>query len=297
MVKGASSVPAGWSVGLDHGIDFTNKYFLAWFIGVPVAYLLLAGTFRALGWWNFKLQVMKKKKLQDSTTRASDDMAFELVAGFCVTYLAAAGFIGSYSLFGVDDFPKLMSNEFYGDSEFVRNHLIYPMINYQGWNVVLCLTLEVLGDPNMIGHHIVTGSLAYLGLHPYLHLRGLYFLGIAEVTNIPLTVYDVCKKFDRLGWKSTGIYELSQATFAISFIIFRLILWPYYCIPFWMGSVELLTSGRAHSPFVVVYFLLSNVFLTGLQVFWGQQIVVGLLQVLGIMKKPIKSSASPPKKD
>ena len=277
--------------GLTHGIDFNDPYVKVWFFGVPISYLVLAGLFRLLGWWNFKLKVMKNKKLQDSTTRASDDMAFEIVAGFCVTYLAAAGFIGSYSLFGVNDFPKLEANPFYGDSQFVCNHLIYPMIFFQGWNVVLCLFLEVLRSPEMIAHHLVTASLAYLGMHPYLHLRGLYFLGIAEVTNIPLTVYDVLKKFERLGWKEGKLYEITQAAFAISFIVFRLIIWPYYCIPFWLGSIDLIRTGKAHSNFVVVYFLLSNVFLTGLQLLWGQQIVVGLLQVLGIVKKKTSKKA------
>lgn len=300
--------------GLSHGIDYLDPYFVVWFFGVPVAYIVLAGLFRALGWWDFKLKVMKKKAgeakktLQDSTTRASDDMAFELVAGFCVAYLAGAGFVATYGLFGVKDYEMLLAAPFYGDSLFVRRHLVYPMINYQGWNVVLCLLLEVLGDPSMIAHHIVTGSLAYLGLHPYLHLRGLFFLGIAEVTNIPLTFFDVCKKFESIGktaasrkarleFKGEGegpelqksaLHEASQAIFALSFIVFRLVLWPYHCYFFWSGSVDLIVSGhhgneQVHSRLVVIYFLVSNVFLTGLQIFWGKQIVEGLLKALGLM--------------
>ena len=299
------NVGSDLAVGFTHGIDYMDPYFLGWFAGVPIAYIILSLLFRALGWWNFKLKVMKKAKgeskrtLQDSSTRASDDMAFELVAGFCVAYLAGAGFVATFGLFGVNDYQKLLKAPFYGDSLFVRHHLVYPMINYQAWNVVLCFILEVLGDPNMIAHHIVTGSLAYLGLHPYLHLRGLFFLGIAEVTNIPLTLFDVCKKFETIGKNKAGaktfLHEASQAVFAISFIIFRLILWPYHCYFFWTGSFDLIMYGKhgseqVHSRAVVIYFLISNVFLTGLQVFWGKQIIEGLLKVLGIGAKDKKKA-------
>jgi hypothetical protein len=51
--------------GLTHGIDFNDPYVKVWFFGVPISYLVLAGLFRLLGWWNFKLKVMKNKKHQD----------------------------------------------------------------------------------------------------------------------------------------------------------------------------------------------------------------------------------------
>ena len=275
--------------GFGHGVDFWSPYFQVWFWGVPLAYIVLSQLFRALGWWNFKLRTMKKGSLVDTSTRASDDMAFEIVAGFCVTYLAAAGFICAFGLFGVDDYPKLALNPYYGYSNFVRDHLVYPMLSYQGWNVFLSIFLDVLRDPFMIGHHIATGLLGYLGLHPYLHYRALFFFGMAEVTNIPLTVYDSCKK---MGWKDGPLFAASQATFAISFIIFRLILWPIYSFQFWIDSYELLTTGKdkhsgkqTHSNLVVMIFVLSNLFLTFLQFMWGKQVIVGLMGVLGLTKK------------
>ena len=170
--------------GLDHGIDTKSPFFRAWFVGVPVLFFALAFLFRALGWWNFKLKTMKKGKLVDSSTRASDDMAFEIVAGICVTYLAVAGFVCASGLAG--DYAKLAGNPYYGYSQFVIDHLVYPMLSYQGWNVLICLPglgLESLNNPAMIGHHIATGSLAYLGMAPYLHYRALFFFGMAEVTS------------------------------------------------------------------------------------------------------------------
>ena len=126
-------------------------------------------------------------------------MAFMITAGACVTYLGVAGVVGYLSLFGVDcfgDFEKSAEGRdptFYGRSDFVDNHMIYPMISYQGWNLLYTLVNADQFSWNMVGHHGVTGLLAYFGLSPYLHCYGLFFFGIAELTNIPLTFVDVFK--------------------------------------------------------------------------------------------------------
>ena len=197
--------------------NFDNIYWKAWFFLVPMTYFALVIIFR-------QLDVLPQPTRDGS--RSSDMMAFLVVAGGCVTYLAAAGFILFYSLFEVNDYNKLEANHFYGRSEFLENHLIYPMLAYQGWNVVLCLFVKDLRKPEMIGHHIVTGTLGLMGLHPFLHYRGLFFFGVAEVTNVPLTILDMFKYITVLKEKYPMGYSLTQVTFAASFIILRLIAWP-----------------------------------------------------------------------
>lgn len=282
------SASQSWTNGMMHGIDWQNEYWMAWFLGVPLSYLLIAGLFRGCGWLDFKLKVLKGNRVEASTTRASDFLAFEIVAGACVLYLAAAGFIIQFSLFGVEDMSLLEADFFYADSKFMRHHIIFPMISYQLWNALLCLIMETLNDRSMILHHLSTASLAYLGLHPYLHHTAVYFLGIAEASNIPLTVYDVCKKFESRGWKDTQVFQVAQITFAVSFIVFRLILWPYKCYPLYMGCIQLIAAHKAHNNIVAIWFLACNVFLSGLQVLWGYKIVVGLLQFLGVVRKASK---------
>jgi hypothetical protein len=268
--------------GLSHGVDFGDPYAQAWFIGIPLAFFSLALFFRALNWWDFKLEVPRPgdKKLVESSTRASDDMAFELVAGGCCVYLACAGSIATFNLFGVDIQEKLARDPFYAHDDWVTHHLILPMFFYQAWNVVICFQLDVLGDFHMILHHLVAASLSYCALAPYLHMRAIFFFGVIEITSIPLTVYDVCKKFSRLGWKNGLAYQLSQGLFGLSFIAIRLVIWPCVCVPFWLQSLALLAEGRQHSTLVVVWFLFSNVLMTGLQVYWGRQVVAGVLKLL-----------------
>lgn len=176
---------------MDHGIQIENVYFQAWFVAVPLLFVALSQTFKALNLWNFPCR---------RGTRASEIMAFMIVAGLCVTWLGIAGVIGFYGLFGVDcegDFKRTAVEGtdpyFYGRSDFVENHMIYPMISYQGWNLLYTLINPDQFSFSMVGHHGVTGLLAYFGLRPYLQYYGLFFFGIAELTNIPLTFVDTFK--------------------------------------------------------------------------------------------------------
>ena len=248
---------------MDHGIPMTPS-FIGWGIFVPVTFFGLVVTFRAMDLWPHKTR---------RGSRASDIMAFEIMAGLCVLYLAVFGCIAFFDLLPDHfDYNEAVENVFYGRSTFVENHLIAPMISYQFWNFLLCLFNADLRDLPMIGHHLVTGSLAYFGLHPYLHGRAMFFFGFAEFTNVPLTFVDIFKYFPELKEKYSLVNEVSRVIFAVSFIIIRLIIWPYVSYEFWLGSYDLLSSGKAHSNFVVSFFLFANLFLTGLQFLWGSKI-------------------------
>jgi hypothetical protein len=220
----------------------------------------------------------------------SDIMAFEIVAGICVTYLGIVGTLGLFHLYSEFDMTELEANKFYGRAQFVEDHLIMPMISYQGWNVLLCFFNADLRDPAMIGHHLATFSLAYFGLNPYVHYYALFFFGFAEITNIPLTMVDIFKYFPDLKEKFPTLNELCRVSFALSFIVLRLIVWPYVSYTFWVGSINLLQSGEAHSSFVVFVFLAANIFLTGLQFFWGSKIFGFLFK--SNKKNPKESSKS-----
>jgi hypothetical protein len=52
----------------------------------------------------------------------------------------------------------------------------------------------------------------------------------------------------------------------------RLVAWPIYSYSFWIGSLALLESGKAHSRFAVAFILAANLFLTALQLIWGHRI-------------------------
>mmetsp|Transcript_22435 Transcript_22435/g.32719 ORF Transcript_22435/g.32719 Transcript_22435/m.32719 type:complete len:267 (+) Transcript_22435:90-890(+) len=259
-------------------IPLTPAFYI-WMAAVPIMYFGLVILFRAMNLWEAKTR---------KGSRGSDIMAFLIVAGICVTYLGIVGVIAWFELEPSWDYDTLKKDNIYGRAQFVEDHLIMPMMSYQGWNLLLCLFNNDLRDPAMIGHHLVTGSLAYFGIHPYVHYYGLFFFGFAELTNIPLTLVDMFKYFPDLKEKMPVLNEFCRITFAVSFIIVRLIMWPYISYGFWVGALDLLRTGRAHSTFVVAVFFGANLFLTGLQFLWGSKIF-GFLFKSG--KKKSKKSA------
>lgn len=121
----------------------------------------------------------------------------------------------------------------------------------------------------------------------------MFFFGVAELTNVPLTLIDIFKYLPDLKKNYPAVNEGIRSIFAILFIILRLILWPVYCYPFWVHSLQLLLIDQSptnaitvffndvlkvtplasdtvcHSKFVVGFFLFANVLLTTLQYYWG----------------------------
>lgn len=264
--------------GIKHGIDTSNVYFQAWFVGTPIAWYVLLKLFRYLGLWSHKTR---------KGARTSDILAFEAVALISVAYLGVAGLILHMGWCGTDaELAVISADKMYGRSQFVINHLIYPMVTFQSWNVLLCLFTPDLNVPEMIGHHTVTAALGYFALHPYLHGCNFFF-GVAELTNISLTVYDVFKYNKSVGWqkKYPLIFNITQGAFAFSFLAIRIVWWPLMSVPFWKDSIALIQSQRGHSNFVIGFFLLANVFLTLLQFYWGWMIVQSALGGAASLKK------------
>ena len=253
---------------MDHGLDFNNEHFKIWLGAVPALFSSLVNIFRFLGWWNFKTR---------RGSRASDIMAFQIVAGLCVIYLSGAGIIGYFSLFGVNEYERLSKDPWFGKSAFIENHLLYPMISYQGWNIVLCLFNKDLNDLFMILHHIATAVLAYFMLAPYAQYQCFFFSGIVEISNIPLTIMDIFKYFPDLAKQYSTINSLSRTMFGISFIVLRLIIWPVLTYYFITGSINLLVTNTAHNQYIVIFFIICNILLTALQLFWGSKIIHILL--------------------
>jgi hypothetical protein len=114
-----------------------------------------------------------------------------------------------------------------------------------------------------------------LCLRPFLHVYAAYFLGCSEVSTAflcALACFDVKRGVAPLAENFPLLMKAIGITFAALFVIFRVILWPYYCYYFWLDSLELLSSGTAHSLPVLYIFMIVNSGLTFLQIFWLKEI-------------------------
>lgn len=256
-------------------IDLSSKYVQLWLVAPPFAFLVLCGLFRILKLWD-------DVKLGKGT-RGSDFLSFLLIAGSCVNYLGFAGLVCYYGLFGVNCIGDLQRSHadpwFYGRSEFIENHLIIPMFSYQIWNTVYTFICADIFTWEMVGHHAVTTALAYFAMHPYLQYYAIFYFGLFELSNVPLTIVEFFDRFKFLAKKYHYFNEFIRVFFAFCFILFRLIIWPIVSKDFWVGSVNLLLSGKGHSSFVIAFFLLANAFLTILQFYFGSLILGHAMQM------------------
>ena len=238
---------------------------LGWSIFIPVLHVALVVIFRALNW--FPQETRKR-------CRGSDIVALELVSTVCVVFVATAGVLGYFNFFDVMDNQNLYTIEkFYGYSKHVEDYLVTPMLCYQLWNLVACLLHNEYRDLAGIGHHIVTSGLAYMGFHPYAQYYALFYFGVAELTTIPLNAVTIFKHLPHLSTQYPFLYQLARNSFVVSYFIVRIFWWPVVSYELFFGCIDLLTNNKAHSTFVVCYFLFANMFLTGLQFYWGYLIV------------------------
>eukprot|EP00045_Choanoeca_perplexa_P007937 m.72824 g.72824 ORF g.72824 m.72824 type:complete len:304 (+) comp14285_c0_seq1:872-1783(+) len=242
-------------------------------------------------------------------------MAFETIAGVCVTYLTIQGFVGWF----VDPTPidKLYTPL---PRAFEMSEL---MVAYQLYDLITMFIYKDLFTIAMLVHHILAGILALNGLYNFMHgtleqdgclpyrleLMFLpsntslstyqplwltfdtlgycyFFFGLIEVTNIPLTIIDIFKHYPDLIKQYPNTYTAIRNFFAISFILFRLIMWPIVSFEFWTATLTALSSGqiakatRFGQPWLettaAVTFLVANAGLTFLQCLWGKTIINGI---------------------
>jgi hypothetical protein len=259
-----------------------------WAILIPSVHISLLMLFRSL---NLYPQISRKR------SRGSDLIAVEITSTLCVIWFSIIGTIGYFNLFGFTDGIDLQHHQhektetdmdtpaasaaadlFYGYSSLVNDHLITPMYAYQVWNFIVCFLHNEYQDFAAMAHHLVTACLASCGFHPFAHYYALFYFGIAELTTIPLNIINTFKHVPRLAESYPSFYHHTRTIFALSFLLIRLLWWPVVSYGLFFACLDLLQSEKLHSIQIVCFFLFSNLFLSGLQFYWGYLIVKNALK-------------------
>jgi hypothetical protein len=252
--------------------------FVTWAGLIPVLYILV----------NVFLRIASRGIPR--TVRGTDGpsmMAFELVSCFCCFYVGVAGTMAWFDICPDCDLENIKADRIYGQSDFFERHLSAPLLTYQLWNFVFCLTVTELRDPVALVHHFASGLCAYFSLHPYLQYYGLFFYGVPEVSSVPLTFLSLSKSFPFLKTDYPRVYSLSKWSFGILFLIIRLVMWTRNSILYWVETMQLVTTGTPHSMFVVGFYCFANVVLTSMQYFWGYKIILQMMNGGKEVKKKI----------
>ena len=67
---------------------------------------------------------------------------------------------------------------------------------FQTWDFAVSFLHKELNAPEMLAHHSLAALLCYWGLTmPYMHYYAIYFMGVAEVSSVPLVLVDICKYY------------------------------------------------------------------------------------------------------
>jgi len=157
------------------------------------------------------------------------------------------------------------------------------MIGFQLYELVACIPCPRLRGPinELLGHHLIVLLLSFLCYYGQaFHWYAPAFMGMAEISSIPLSFVDLFKQFPALREPLSVTNEAVRTVFAILFLIFRGFYWPFCSIWFWGDTLAMLASPTpAVGTPVIAVFLVCNVLMTFLQWYWASLIVKALVQM------------------
>ena len=120
-------------------------------------------------------------------------------------------------------------------------------------------------------HHIVCIFVAIGAMHPFLHLYGIFYFGISEISTAlvsGLACFDEQHGVPELGQYFPKCKVAIGVSFATLFVLIRALIWPYLAHYVTQDCLSILADGSAHSPTVVYAFLGCLCALTLLQFVW-----------------------------
>lgn len=134
-----------------------------------------------------------------------------------------------------------------------------------------------LNAPSMFLHHFSAGFCGLFSFLPFIQFYSIFFGGIVELSNIPLTWIDVAKTVPSLKKAYPGMYSGARICFALLFVLLRNIMWPYFA-GLMCRDVYILRD-RVH-PAGQIFLYFAAAALTGLQVNWGYVVMRNVLRAV-----------------
>ena len=163
-----------------------------------------------------------------------------------------------------------------------QSTIVKMMLGFQVYDAVVTLLVTDLRSAVGMVHHIVTGLFmvfALLGgvLMPY----APFFCGIAEISSLPLSIFDLfkgCKELSSV--KSVApIGDLAKILFAVIFLIVRVVWWPLVIYQM-LADIH---ASQSHPQFwfpAAAFHTTAAVGLTLLQQFWGTKVISGIVKLV-----------------
>ena len=211
-------------------------------------------------------------------------LAFELCCLVPLTYCAFAGTRGWFEDVAVGY-----------ETAHARLHKAVPassrkmiLVNcgFQIWDFLISLGHEKLNSIEMLLHHSLAAALCLAGLQlGFAQYYGLFFMGVTEISSLPLVYVDLGKYYPELVRRRPGTDLFFKVVFGLLFIAVRDVLFIKYSIQLWKDSFAVLEAGTTKFPNLVKGFLVTNLFFNVLQIMWTKLLLDGLMEVINGGKK------------
>jgi hypothetical protein len=193
-------------------------------------------------------------------------------------------------LYEVDDFTT-EEQRLYGVSPAAVK-VLQTNLAFQTWDLAISCLHKELNAPEMLAHHSLAALLCYWGLTmPYMHYYAIYFMGVAEVSSVPLVLVDICKYYPAFAKRFPLVDLLSKFAFAFLFILVRDVFWVYTAVTVWKDGIGILKKGNfpeKYPGYITASVLVANLFFTALQIVWTGKLLEGAMELLGGEKKEEK---------
>ena len=156
---------------------------------------------------------------------------------------------------------------------------------FQTWDFAVSFLHKELNAPEMLAHHSLAALLCYWGLTmPYMHYYAIYFMGVAEVSSVPLVLVDICKYYPEFAKRFPLVDLLSKLAFAAAFVAVRDVFWVYTAVTVWKDGVGILRKGNfpaKYPGYITASVLVANAFFTTLQIVWTGKLLEGAAELFG----------------
>ena len=208
-----------------------------------------------------------------------------------VTYGLTALFDGSLLILATSG-PRLAGGPGTHAGFTALTEVTFP---YELFNTAAALVLSQYRTREFLGHHLSTLAVAKLAQWYGPDLYGLFYLGLASLSTLPLVAVDVFRHGPReLATAHPGLNKLARVAFALTFLLVRAVIWPMVSAALWYDVVVLILRRRRGAtgggddddddddkPMAyLIFLLLANTGLGLLQLVWARRIVKGLVKVV-----------------
>jgi len=243
-------------------VTAAERWWLAFFLGLSV---VLHRTLRASG----------------AAPGKEKPLAFAAVSLVAQCHFVAYGLRalcdGTLAALSADAASRTMSS---GSAAFAQ--LAQVAFAYEVYNTVAAASILEYRTGEFLGHHVLTAIIAKFSQTQGPDFYGFFYLGLAASSSVFLVFVDVFRHGPD-GWRAAlpKVNAVVRVVFALTFVAVRAVAWPLVSLAFWRDTISIIRvpppGGGPWKPYLFML-LLSNTFLSALQIMWAKRIIAGLVK-------------------